>query len=255
MEIDLNELELHEKQLAERRRLRQKQQEQQPSTQTDGSSGSSVASTSTAMAATTTTTTTSQNVDEIDAYLDRLALDLQAKDQRTNDARGANTSNHSNHTHQHTSVHKENSSQFNDDCDKNGWHADATAAPSNSSQAPTKTTLPLLIYAFLSLLAYVNTIRCKIYKHKHKTIPFMPHNFLTIFPFCFFVFVILPPTRLCRFLIVTIHPFCVVGGIFKSVSDVIKGKFCAYQPTTNNNNNICSSNLFFKSHSNQKTIP
>lgn len=174
MEIDLNELELHEKHLAERRRLRQQQQQQEQSTaHTDGSCSSSVATTSATLATATTSTTTSQGVDEIDAYLDRLALDLQAKDQRTNDARGANTSN--NHiAHQHASangsrcqqpplVNKENSSQFNDDCDKNG-HADATAAPaSNSNQASAKTTLPLLIYAFLSLLAYVNTIRCKIH--------------------------------------------------------------------------------------------
>lgn len=242
MEIDLNELELHEKQLAERRRSQQQQQEQQSTSQTDGSSDSSGSSTL-AMATsttTTTTTTTSQNVDEIDAYLDRLALDLQAKDHRTNDARGANTSNHSNHPNQHSLVNNENSSQLNDDCDKNG----ATAAPTNSNQASTKTTLPLLIYAFLSLLAYVNTIRCKIYTltHTHTTRSHSCHTiFLTIFPFCFFVFVIFPHT-LCD----NPHPFCVsLAEYSMSVSDVIKGKFCAYQPNNNKkkrqpitNNNI-----------------
>lgn len=204
MEIDLNELELHEKQLAERRRSQQQQQEQQSTSQTDGSSGSSTLAMATST--TTTTTTTSQNVDEIDAYLDRLALDLQAKDHRTNDARGANTSNHSNHPNQHSLVNNENSSQLNDDCDKNG----ATAAPTNSNQASTKTTLPLLIYAFLSLLAYVNTIRCKIYTlthtHTHNTFPFMPHNFSNDFSILFFRFrYISTYTVLCRFLIVTIH--------------------------------------------------
>lgn len=162
MEIDLTELELYEKQLAERRRQQQQQQQSNPQQSDGGSCSSRSVATTSAM---TTTTTTSQNVDEIDAYLDRLALDLQAKDQRAVDARGSSSSNHINHqTNQNDSVapvvNKENSSQ-NDDCDKNGQIA---AGPSNSNQtSKIQTTLPLLIYAFLSILAYVNTIRCKIH--------------------------------------------------------------------------------------------
>lgn len=178
MEIDLNELELYEKQLAERRRLRQ---QHQSTAQTVGSSSSSQASTSTL----TTRTTPTQNVDEIDAYLDRLALDLQTKDQRTDDAWGAN------HPHDQSQpahlAHNENASQLIDDCDRNG-HADAAyaaaAVPSNSNQAAAKTTLPMLIYAFLSILAYVNTITCKIYTHTHtRTINHntLPHSCHIVF--------------------------------------------------------------------------
>lgn len=178
MEIDLTELDLYEKQLAERRRLRQQKQ----STQIDSSCDSSVATTTATAAVSSSTSSsskTSQNVDEIDAYLDRLALDLQAKDEQTNEARGTNRQ-HQIHSVTFNAVssgsqcqplmNSENSNQNNDDdddCDKNGHAvigADATAvAAVDAGPSNSKTTLPLLIYAFLSILAYVNTVRCKIY--------------------------------------------------------------------------------------------
>lgn len=174
MEIDLTELESYEKQLAERRSLRQQQQQQPCSAQqTDDSSVATMPSP--APAITTTATTSSQNVDEIDAFLDRLALDLQAKDQRTNDARhGVNSTNHINHQqHQRDNALPSGSMQYepsltntddssqNNDCDTST--AAATAPQLNLNQTSKTTSLPLLIYAFLSILAYVNTIRCKHY--------------------------------------------------------------------------------------------
>lgn len=159
MEIDLAELDLYEKQLAERRLLQQQQQTIQADKH--GCCSSAIAP---AAVTTMAPSNLSQNVDEIDAYLDQLALDLQAKDARTNDTLPAATTSNYNDHHENNAMPSDSqckrlvnngndasrNDNKNDDCDSN-------TACVNSS----KTTLPLLIYAFLSILAYINTIRCK----------------------------------------------------------------------------------------------
>lgn len=145
MEIDLNELEIYEKQLAEKRR-----------TQMDAST---VAST------TANVENTDQTVDEIDAYLEQLALDLKTKDQQTtphtdnkqthndtpNTPNTSNTPNTPENGINPCTVAKQCSSQTNDNI----------ASNSTAAQFSSQTSFPLLLFSFLTILAFVNSVQCK----------------------------------------------------------------------------------------------
>lgn len=136
MEIDLTELEIYEKQLAEKRR-----------TQMDAST---VAST------TANVKKTDQTVDEIDAYLDQLALDLKTKDQQTtphtdNKQTHNDTPNTLENGINPCTVAKQCSSQTNDNI----------ASNSTAAQFSSQTSFPLLLFGFLTILAFVNSVQCK----------------------------------------------------------------------------------------------
>lgn len=141
MEIDLNELDLYEKQLAEKRHTK----------------SNTSASTSTAE-----TAHVERSVDEIDAYLDQLALELKAKDEhRSTPTANTRPNNHlcnassSSGSQTHTTTYR-NSSHTAEKC------TGQDASDSMTEQIP-KTSFALLLLSFLSILAYVNTLRCKEY--------------------------------------------------------------------------------------------
>lgn len=124
MEIDLGELEQFEKRLAEKR-----QQTVPP-----GQTGASCS-------------TGSHEVDELDEYLDRLAIDIQSRETKIVDSASKNRM-------QSISLDSRN-------CDNN---VDAVAIPvASPTLAPSvaKTSLPLLMFSFISILLYINSVVCK----------------------------------------------------------------------------------------------
>lgn len=127
MEIDLTELEMYEKRLAEKRRT---------------TMNSSMAKSD----------NLEQNIDEIDEYLDRLAIDLKAKDDTKSDKQqNESTSNAFTTTATNHSVSKQCQSSLTTDN-----HVD-----NNFTQLSSNTSFPLLLFGFLSILVFVNSIRCK----------------------------------------------------------------------------------------------
>lgn len=131
LEIDLTELELYEKQLAAKRLAKM-------------NSGHSTAESANDKC-------TDHTIDEIDAYLDQLALDLKANDESKGIA-SRNTEQNPNSqslcpTGSNHSVPNRYSNQ--------------TVESQADTDASTKTTFPLLLFGFLSILAFVNTFHCK----------------------------------------------------------------------------------------------
>lgn len=139
MEIDLTELELYEKQLNEKRKQRAKLNETPANTAND------------------VDTTT---VDEIDEYLDQLALELRAKNDET-----VSTSQHKN-----DSIKKSDLPTGSKSCSvpNQSSHIDTEKNVANDAsnkntdtQISSQTSFPLLLFGFLSILAFVNSVRCK----------------------------------------------------------------------------------------------
>lgn len=136
MEIDLHELEIYEKQLAEKRR-----------TKRNSSPAASTANVE---------HKTDQTVDEIDAYLEQLALDLKTKDEHT-DHKPSDSNNSPNTLQNSNTQPKQCSSPSIDSKIMEADNSSSTTAAQISSQ----TSFPLLLFAFFSILAFVNSVRCK----------------------------------------------------------------------------------------------
>lgn len=178
MEIDLHELEIYEKKLAERRRAKSNDL--------------------TAVETTTTVKQTERKIDEIDEYLERLVLDLRVKD----DARST--------TIDQPIVHPENAistgsnRSVSNQCKSNQTTDNTVAAnvdsSSNATQISSKTSFPLLLYGLLSIFAFVNSVCCKNAFEPN----YQNHRYeLTIKPTFFFF-----SLSLCIFFFLFIHFVC-----------------------------------------------
>lgn len=133
MEIDLTELEMFEKQLAEKRRTKQ-------------------------MALSTSESLmTERSIDEIDEYLDRLALDLKAK--------GESISSDPQRTDKSLDTHTTGSNDLvENQCDcmhSTDSHVAANTSHKTVENVSSKTSLPLLLFGFFCIIAFVNSARCK----------------------------------------------------------------------------------------------
>lgn len=140
MEIDFNELETFEKQLDDKRQKNK----------VDSSTTS--ITTITTSSSSPPTTTNEQNVDELDAYLDRLVIDLKSKnDDPTSDKlNSANAEQGSNSTMSSQNL-----------CDNKHTVADNTSNTSIVNPILNPMSFPMLLLGFLSILAFVNSVNCK----------------------------------------------------------------------------------------------
>lgn len=144
MEIDLNELERYEKQLAERRRTKQT---------TSSSQSCSTAKT----AEVEQSQSKVDEIDEIDAYLDQLAIDLKTKDERNKTMSDATTDTQPICRSQ---LAQPSGSQNQSEPHQSTNHM--TETYTMNGQIIPKPSFALLLLGFLSVLAYVNTVRCKL---------------------------------------------------------------------------------------------
>ncbi|XP_031635420.1 acidic leucine-rich nuclear phosphoprotein 32 family member A isoform X1 [Contarinia nasturtii] len=133
LEIDLTELELYEKELVEKRKQRT---EMNPST-----------------AETSTTSNDNATVDEIDEYLDRLALDLRANNDESISTNRQPSDNNLEKSLPSGSKSCSESNQSSHTTDNN-----VATVVSNKNAAQISTPFPLLLFGFLSILAIVNSI-------------------------------------------------------------------------------------------------
>lgn len=133
MEIDLTELEMYEKQLAEKRRTKQMALSTSESDKTE------------------------RTIDEIDEYLDRLALDLKTKDEPTStDPQRTDKSLDSHSTGSNDLIANQ--------CDcihTTDSHVTADTSHKTVKNVSPKTSLPLLLFGFFCIIAFVNSVRCK----------------------------------------------------------------------------------------------
>ncbi|XP_055316209.1 acidic leucine-rich nuclear phosphoprotein 32 family member A [Sitodiplosis mosellana] len=153
MEIDLTELELYEKKLAEKRRLAAM-----------NASSTAAADDDKHTTAVADNKTDERTIDEIDEYLDRLALDLKTKDQTTSSSTNnqqqqqqqrLNDFHNPSGSQNHSMPNQCQSSRSTDN------HNDATnTMTTTTAQIPTQTTsFPLLLFGLLTILAFVNSVR------------------------------------------------------------------------------------------------
>lgn len=177
MEIDLHELEIYEKKLAERRRTKSNDL--------------------TAVETTTTVKQTERTIDEIDEYLDRLVLDLRTKD----DARS--TTIDQSIVHLKNAIPTESNRSVSNQCELTQTTDNNVAAiddsSSNATQISSKTSFPLLLYGLLSIFAFVNSVCCK---NAFETNYQNHRDDLTIKPTFFF------SLSLCIFFFLFIHFVC-----------------------------------------------
>lgn len=89
-----------------------------------------------------------QTIDEVDEYLDQLALDLKTKDQTssTNNQQQLKANNLQNNS-------VPNQSTF--------AHNNAATTTTAQTQKTHATSLPMLLFGLITILAFVNSVRCK----------------------------------------------------------------------------------------------
>lgn len=142
MEIDLGELEQFEKRLAEKRRLKQLQPQQQLAE-----------SATTSQPTASTSADANGSIDDLDAYLDRLAIDIKAREHAT--------------AAKHTEPDCDNDNNSSKKMAKTECHtALATASSSGGSgddaaltpQASAKTSLPLLLFSLFSVIIFIQSV-------------------------------------------------------------------------------------------------
>lgn len=147
LEIDLNELELYEKQLADKRKSK-----------TDAST----ASTSASLAA-NQPSVDDEKVDDLDEYLDRLAIEIKSRDNSEQFDRAISeptqtaTANSTETVQQNQIVQ----TSHNDEKRKTAESATNSIGDQTSQEFSQNTSFALLLLGFLSILAFVNRVHCK----------------------------------------------------------------------------------------------
>lgn len=121
---------MYEKQLAEKRRNKQ-------------------------TASTSESKKTERTIDEIDEYLDRLALDLKTKDESTD------TQQTDKLLGSHSTVSSDSVANQSDCVHSTDSNVAANTSHKTVENVSPKTSLPLLLFGFFCILAFVNSVRCK----------------------------------------------------------------------------------------------
>lgn len=131
LEIDLDELEMFEKQLADKRKSMQN-------------------------VSTNVVDQMNNSPDELDMYLDRLAIDISARDnaKNLNDVLAVVPVPSTSSIKHDDTVAAQNSMVNNNTCRANGI---VSTIPTASLAVP-KTSLPLLLFGLMSILVYINSV-------------------------------------------------------------------------------------------------